>query len=136
MRVTEQIDALLAMAVNPVQYLITPRVLAGVIMLPILTSIADLTGLLGSYLVGVVLLKVDPGIFTAKVIDFLTFSDIMQGAFKAAVFGIILTQVGCFKGYHSSGGAEGVGRSTTQAVVVSSVLILMFDYLITVFWQS
>ncbi len=136
MRVTEQIDALLAMAVNPIQYLITPRVLAGLIMMPMLTVIADLTGLMGSYLVGVLLLKVDPGIFVTKIRDFLSFSDILQGSFKAAVFGITLTQVGCFNGYHTHGGAEGVGRATTKAVVVSSVLILMFDYLITVFWQS
>jgi phospholipid/cholesterol/gamma-HCH transport system permease protein len=136
MRVTEQIDALFALAVNPVQYLITPRVLAGLIMLPFLGAIADMTGVLGGYLVGVILLGVDSGIYRAKVIDFLSFSDIMQGAVKAAVFGTILTHVGCYKGYFTSGGAEGVGRATTEAVVLSAVLILFSDYLITVFWQS
>ena len=136
MRVTEQIDALFALAVNPVQYLITPRVLAGLITLPFLGAIADVTGVFGGYLVGVILLGVDPGIFMAKVIDFVKLGDIMQGAVKAAVFGTILTHVGCYKGYSTSGGAEGVGRATTEAVVVSAVLILFADYLITVFWQS
>jgi phospholipid/cholesterol/gamma-HCH transport system permease protein len=136
MRVTEQIDALFALAVNPVQYLITPRLLAGLIMMPILTAVADLTGIVGGYLVGVILLGIDPGIFMAKVYDFLTFGDIMQGSVKAAVFGVILTQVAAYKGYTTSGGAEGVGRATTEAVVASAVLILFADYLITVFWQS
>lgn len=136
MRVTEQIDALFALAVNPVQYLITPRVLAGLITLPFLGAIANITGVLGGYLVGVILLGVDSGIFIAKIIDFVTLSDIIQGTVKAAVFGTILTHIGCYKGYLTSGGAEGVGRATTEAVVLSSVLILFSDYLITVFWQS
>jgi len=136
MRVTEQIDALFALAVNPVQYLITPRVLAGLIMVPILTAIADVTGILGGYLVGVLLLGVDPGIFMAKIVDFVTLGDIMQGTVKAATFGTLLTQVAAYKGYTTYGGAEGVGRATTEAVVASAVLILFADYLITVFWQS
>jgi phospholipid/cholesterol/gamma-HCH transport system permease protein len=136
MRVTEQIDALFALAVNPVQYLVTPRVLAGLIMLPVLTAIADITGIIGGYLVGVLLLGVDPGIFMAKVYDFVTLGDIMQGTVKATVFGTLLTHVAAYKGYTTYGGAEGVGRATTEAVVVSAVLILFSDYLITVFWQS
>ena len=136
MRVTEQIDALFALAVNPVQYLVTPRVVAGFIMLPLLTAVADMTGIVGGYLVGVILLGVDPGIYFAKVIDFVTLSDILQGTVKAATFGIILAQVAAYKGYYTSGGAEGVGRATTEAVVASAVLILFSDYLITVFWQS
>jgi phospholipid/cholesterol/gamma-HCH transport system permease protein len=136
MRVTEQIDALFALAVNPVQYLISPRVIAGLIMVPLLTAIADMTGIMGGYLVGVILLGVDPGIFMAKVVDFVHLGDIMQGTVKAAVFGTILTQVAAYKGYTTYGGAEGVGRATTEAVVVSAVLILFADYLITVFWQS
>lgn len=136
MRVTEQIDALFALGINTVQYLFTPRVLAGVIMLPFLTAIADITGVLGGYLVGVSLLGVDSGIFLAKVIDFVTLSDILQGTVKAAIFGLILTQIGTYKGYNTSGGAEGVGRATTEAVVMSAILILISDYLITVFWQS
>jgi phospholipid/cholesterol/gamma-HCH transport system permease protein len=136
MRVTEQIDALFALAVNPVQYLISPRVMAGLIMLPFLGAIADITGVGGGYLVGVILLGVDPGIFMAKVYDFVSLGDIMQGTVKAAVFGVILTHIGCYKGYMTHGGAEGVGRATTEAVVLSAVLILFSDYLITVFWQS
>ena len=136
MRVTEQIDALFALGVNTIQYLFTPRVLAGIIMMPFLTAIADITGIGGGYLVGVLLLGVDPGIFFAKIIDFVTLSDIMQGTVKAIVFGTILTQIGTYKGYNTSGGAEGVGRATTEAVVMSAVLILLSDYLITVFWQT
>jgi len=136
MRVTEQIDALFALAVNPVQYLVTPRVLAGFIMVPMLTAVSDMTGIVGGYLVGVILLGVDPGIYFAKVIDFVSLSDIVQGTVKAATFGTILAQVAAYKGYYTSGGAEGVGRATTEAVVVSAVLILFSDYLITVFWQS
>ena len=136
MRVTEQIDALFAMAVSPVQYLVSPRVVAGMVMLPLLTAISDLTGIFGGYLVGVVLLRIDPGIFFAKIVDFVTLSDIMQGSFKAMVFGTLLSMVGCYKGYYTHGGAEGVGRATTEAVVISAVSILFCDYLITVFWQS
>ena len=136
MRVTEQIDALFALAVSPVQYLVSPRVFAGMVMLPILTAISDLTGIFGGYLVGVMLLGIDPGIFFAKIVDFVTLSDILQGSFKAMVFGTLLTMVGCYKGYYTYGGAEGVGRATTEAVVVSAVSILFSDYLITVFWQS
>lgn len=136
MRVTEQIDALFALGVNPVQYLFTPRLVAGMVMLPLLTAIANVTGVLGGYLVGVLLLGVDGGIFMAKVYDFVSFSDILQGSVKAAVFGLILTHMGAYKGYTTSGGAEGVGRATTEAVVASAVAILFSDYLITVFWQS
>jgi len=136
MKVTEQVDALFALGVNPIQYLFTPRVLAGLLMQPLLTAIADVTAVGGGYLVGVTLLGVDPGIFLAKVWDFLKLGDIMQGTVKACVFGTILTQVGCYKGYNTSGGAEGVGRATTDAVVISAISILFSDYLITVFWQT
>lgn len=135
MRVTEQIDALSSMAVSPIQYLITPRIVAGFVMLPLLTAISDFTGIAGGYLVGVLLLGVDPGIFIAKILDFVTFGDIMQGTVKAAVFGVVLTMVGSYKGFTTSGGAEGVGRATTEAVVISAVSILFTDYLITVFWS-
>ncbi len=136
MRVTEQIDALVSLAVNPVQYLVTPRILAGMLVMPMLAVIADLMGIVGGYLVGVLLLGVDGGIFYAKILAFVTFSDIMQGTLKSIVFGLILTQVGAYKGYYTKGGAEGVGRATTEAVVMAAVLILLADYLITVFWQS
>jgi phospholipid/cholesterol/gamma-HCH transport system permease protein len=136
MRVTEQIDALFALGVNPIQYLFSPRILAGLLMQPLLTAIDDVMAVAGGYVVGVWLLGVDSGIFMAKVWDYTHFGDIVQGNVKAMVFGVILTHVGCFKGYNTSGGAEGVGRATTEAVVISAVSILFSDYLITVFWQT
>jgi|SRR5579863_4869347 phospholipid/cholesterol/gamma-HCH transport system permease protein len=136
MKVTEQVDALFALGVSPIQYLFTPRVLAGFLMQPLLTAIADVTAVAGGYMVGVLLLGVDPGIFMAKVWDYLDVGDILQGTVKACVFGLILTHVGCYKGYNTDGGAEGVGRATTDAVVVSAIAILFSDYLITVFWQT
>ena len=136
MRVTEQIDALHALGVSPIQYLFTPRIIAGLLMTPLLTIIANIVGVAGGYLVGVGLLGVDGGLFLANVYNFVTVSDLAQGLCKAAVFGLLLTHVGAFKGYNTSGGAEGVGRATTEAVVVSAVGILFADYLITVFWQS
>ncbi len=131
MRVTEQIDALYVMAVNPIQYLIMPRVVAGVIMLPILAVIADYVGILGGYVVGVHLLGISPGIFVAKIIEYVEFSDISMGLIKAAFFGLVLSLVGCFKGFYTTGGAEGVGRATTEAVVLASVIILASDYFLT-----
>jgi phospholipid/cholesterol/gamma-HCH transport system permease protein len=136
MKVTEQVDALFALGVNPIQYLFTPRILAGLIMQPLLTAINDVMAVAGGYLVGVWLLGVDSGIFMAKVWDYTHVGDIMQGNVKAMVFGMVLTHIGCYKGYNTSGGAEGVGRATTEAVVASAVSILFMDYLITVFWQT
>ncbi len=131
MRVTEQVDALSVMAINPVQYLVLPRIIAGVIMLPLLTALSDFIGVLGGYLVGVKLLGIHGGIFMNKIYEFVELSDIYNGLIKAACFGLILTLVGCYKGFYTRGGAEGVGRATTQSVVLSSVLILTFDYVLT-----
>ncbi|MEW5911753.1 MAG: ABC transporter permease [Thermodesulfobacteriota bacterium] len=131
MRVTEQIDALYVMAVNPVQYLVLPRMLASVVMLPVLTIIADFVGIVGGYLVGVHLLGINSGIFIAKIIEYMEFSDISMGLIKASFFGLILSLVGCYKGFYTTGGAEGVGRATTEAVVLGSVLILASDYVLT-----
>lgn len=131
MRVTEQIDALEVMAVSPIQYLVLPRVLAAVLMLPVLTVVADAIGIAGGYVVGVKLLGINAGIFEAKIIEYLDFSDIAMGLTKAAFFGLILSVVGCYKGIYTSGGAEGVGRATTEAVVMASVLILAADYMLT-----
>jgi phospholipid/cholesterol/gamma-HCH transport system permease protein len=131
MRVTEQIDALRVMAVPPVQYLVAPRLLAGLVMVPLLTALSDFIGVVGGYLVGVNLLGINAGIFMGRIYDLVEPSDLFNGLAKAAVFGVILTLVGCYKGYYTTGGAEGVGRSTTSAVVVSSVLILTFDYILT-----
>lgn len=131
MRVTEQVDALTVMAINPVQYLVTPRVLAGFLMLPLLTVISDFVGIVGGYLIGVKALGINGGIFMNKIYELVTLDDIYDGLYKAAVFGAILTLVGCYKGFYTSGGAEGVGRATTEAVVLSSVLVLASDYVMT-----
>ncbi len=131
MRVTEQIDALYTMAVNPVQYLIVPRFLAGLIMVPILSVLFTLVGMVGCYFVGVILLGIDPGVFVEKIRWFVQPEDISNGLIKACVFGGILTLVGCYKGFYAEGGARGVGLATTQSVVVSSVLILVADYFLT-----
>ena len=131
MRVTEQIDALYVMATNPVKYLIVPRIIAGVVMLPILTIVADFLGILGGYFVGVILLKINSGMFIANIIEMVDLEDIFHGLTKSVFFGLILTHIGCYKGFYTTGGAEGVGKSTTQAVVLSSVLILVSDYFLT-----
>jgi phospholipid/cholesterol/gamma-HCH transport system permease protein len=131
MRVTEQIDALYTMAVNPVQYLVVPRFLAGLIMVPLLCALFTLVGMVGCYVVGVMLLGIDEGVFLSKIRWFVDPSDITSGLIKACVFGGILTMVGCYKGFYASGGARGVGLATTQSVVVSSVFILIADYFLT-----
>ncbi len=131
MRVTEQVDALTVMAINPVQYLVLPRIVAGFIMLPLLTIVSDVMGILGGYLVGVQLLDIHGGMFMNKIYEYVELADVYNGLVKASVFGVILTLVGCYKGFYTRGGAEGVGRSTTQAVVMSCVLILISDYFLT-----
>ncbi len=131
MRVTEQIDALYTMAVNPVQYLIVPRFIAGLVMVPLLTALFNLVGMVGCYSVGVGLLNIDEGVFYENVKWFVEPSDIYNGMIKSCVFGGILTLVGCYKGFYATGGARGVGLATTQSVVVSSVLILAADYVLT-----
>jgi len=129
--VTEQIDALDVMAINPVQYLVVPRLVAGVIMLPLLTAISDFVGVVGGYMVGVNLLGINAGLFMNKIYEYVELEDIYNGLTKAAVFGLILTLVGCYKGFYTRGGAEGVGRATTQSVVLASIMILMGDYVLT-----
>jgi len=131
MRVTEQIDALETLAVNPIHYLIVPRILASVIMLPMLTAIFDYIATIGSWFVCVFMLEVNPTGFREDIIYFVDFDDFYNGLIKAAVFGLILATVGCYKGYYASRGAEGVGRATTQAVVISSVSVLVSDYFLT-----
>lgn len=131
MRVTEQIDALHTMAVNPMQYLVVPRFLAGLVMVPVLTGLFMAVGFVGAWAVGVYLLRIDEGVFLEQTRWIVDPADVHSGLIKAFVFGGILTLTGCFKGYHASGGARGVGIATTQSVVVSSVLILLADYVIT-----
>ena len=131
MRVTEQIDALTVMAVNPVKHLVVPRVIAALLMLPVLTVIADFTGILGGYFVGVKLLGINGAIFIGKIVKYLDLGDIYNGLAKAACFGVILGMICCYKGFYTGGGAEGVGRATTEAVVASSISILVADYILT-----
>lgn len=131
MRVTEQIDALTVMALNPIKYLVTPRIVAAFVMLPILTVLSDFVGVVGGYLVGVKLLGINEGAFINKMVKYVELNDVYNGLVKSAVFGIILSLVACYKGFYARGGAEGVGKATTEAVVVSSVTILISDYILT-----
>ena len=133
MRVTEQIDALVTMAVNPVKYLVVPRVIAGVLMFPLLAIITDFVGVLGGYFVGVKLLGINPGVYIGRTIDFVQVSDIFAGLYKSVVFGLITTLVASFNGFYAYGGAEGVGRAATNSVVTASVMILVSDYLMSSF---
>ncbi|MBI5167754.1 MAG: ABC transporter permease [candidate division NC10 bacterium] len=131
MRVTEQIDALGTMAVNPVQFLIVPRILAGIVMLPILTVLADVLGMIGGYVVGVELLGINSATYVRRTFDYLELEDIYNGLIKATFFGLVLSLIGCYKGYHAEGGAEGVGRATTSSVVLACTLILVSDYFLS-----
>ena len=131
MRVTEQIDALQALATDPVQYLFVPRVLAGVIMLPLLVVLGDALGIGGGYIVAVKLLGSNPVIYEQNTYSFLKMADLWSGLIKAGVFGLILTLTGCVRGYYTSGGAEGVGKATTNAVVSASLIILLSDFFLT-----
>lgn len=131
MRVTEQIDALEMMAVNPIKYLITPRVYTSIASVVILTLFSDIIGYVGGYLVSVYLFGVNKTLFIRYTQDLTEMKDVYHGLVKAAVFGFLLATISCFYGYYTKGGAKGVGESTTKAVVTSSMAILIFDYLIT-----
>ena len=131
MRVTEQIDALQALATEPVQYLFVPRVIAGITMLPLLVLLGDALGIYGGYLVGVKLMQSNPVVYEQNTYQFLKMNDVYSGLIKAAVFGLILTLTGCVRGYYTTGGAEGVGRATTAAVVSASLIILLSDFFLT-----
>ncbi|MBI3454100.1 MAG: ABC transporter permease [Rhodospirillales bacterium] len=131
MRVTEQIDALSTLATNPFKYLVAPRLIAGLTMLPLLVIVADVIGVFGGYLVGVYKLNFNPAAYLKRTFDFLEFIDVFSGLVKAGAFGFIISLMGCYHGYHSEGGAQGVGRATTNAVVSASILLLVFNYGIT-----
>ncbi|WP_026989067.1 MlaE family ABC transporter permease [Fodinicurvata sediminis] len=131
MRVTEQIDALKTLATNPFKYLIAPRLIAGMTMLPVLVLIADIIGVFGGYLVSIYSLGFNPSNYINNTMDFLHAQDVISGLVKAAVFGMLVTLMGCYHGYHSRGGAQGVGRATTNAVVSASILILCANYIVT-----
>src|SRR6267154_5170833 len=128
MQSTEQIDALTVMAINPVPYLVSPRMLAGVISFPLLTSVFDVIGIWGGYMIGVGLMGAPSGAYFNRIAATMTGHDIATGLYKALVFGVIVMWVCCYKGYHAERMATGVSRATTEAVVLSSVLILAFDY--------
>jgi phospholipid/cholesterol/gamma-HCH transport system permease protein len=131
MRVTEQLDALKALATDPVHYLFVPRVIAGILMLPLLVVLGDALGIYGGYLVAVKLLKANPVVYSQNTYQFLQLEDLWSGMVKAGVFGLILTLTGCVRGYYTTGGAEGVGRATTNAVVSASLIILLTDFFLT-----
>ncbi len=131
MRVTEQIDALTTLSTNPFKYLVAPRLIAGIVTLPILVAVADTIGVMGGFLVGVNKLNFNAGTYISNTVDFLQAGDIISGLCKAAVFGFIITLMGCYHGYNSGRGAQGVGNATTNAVVSASVLILAANYILT-----
>ena len=131
MRITEQIDALEVMAVDPIRYLITPRLIAGLIMVPLLTLLSYASGILGGYFVGTVLYDINPYLYFEKMKDFTELYDIVGGLYKSAGFSVIIVMISCYFGYIAKGGAEGVGKATTTAVVVASVLTLIVDYFLT-----
>ncbi len=135
MRITEQLDALDTMAVNPMQYVVMPKLLAGLIAVPLLTAIFDVTGILGGYLVGVVLLGVSSGSYFSGMVQSVVPLDINGGIVKSVVFGITIILVACYKGYHTEHGAEGVSRATNQTVVLSAILVLAWDYVLTSFFM-
>ena len=131
MMVTEQVDAMRAMGTDPIRKLVTPRMVATVLMLPLLTAMADFMGLIGGYLVSSFTLRLGAIAFWTRAIDILVFSDLMQGLSKPIVYGFILSTVGCYQGLNVKGGTQGVGRATTQAVVSSSVFILITNFFLT-----
>jgi phospholipid/cholesterol/gamma-HCH transport system permease protein len=131
MRVTEKVDALSTLATNPFKYLVVPRLIAGLTMLPLLVLIADIIGVFGGFLIGVYRLDFNPAAYIGRTWEYLEPMDVISGLVKAGVFGFVIALMGCYHGYQSRGGAQGVGAATTNAVVSSSILILVFNYLIT-----
>ncbi len=131
MRVTEQIDALSTLSTHPMKYLVAPRILAGFAMLPPLVLIGDVIGIFGGYIVGIYKLDFSPGAYIDQTWRFIEVRDVVSGLVKAAAFGFLVSLMGCYHGYRSAGGAQGVGRAATSAVVSSAILILVFNYVIT-----
>ncbi len=131
MKVTEQIDALKTLSAEPISYLVIPRIISGIIMLPLLILFADVIGIMGGWFIGVQSLGFNGSVYMQNTINFLEISDVTSGLIKASVFGLLITLMGCYQGFNSKGGAQGVGRATTNAVVSSSVLILASNYIMT-----
>ena len=128
MRISEQIDALTTMALNPIRYLIVPNIVAALITFPLITAIFDVIGIYGGYLVGVKVLGISGGTYFSLMEDYVEMKDIMVGLYKSISFGLIVSWISCYKGFHTGYGAAGVSKSTTEAVVLSSILILVWDY--------
>lgn len=131
MKITEQVDALDVMTLNPIKYLVVPKILGGILVLPFLVSIFDIVGIFGGYLIGVNLLGVNSGTFFYEMDSSVVFKDVYTGIIKSLLFGLVLTGVCCYKGYYCGYGAKGVSKATTEAVVLSAVLILVWDYFLT-----
>jgi phospholipid/cholesterol/gamma-HCH transport system permease protein len=131
MRVTEQIDALTTLSTNPYKYLVMPRLIAGLLMLPCLVAVADVIGVFGGFLIAVNKLGFNPAGYLKQTFTYLEARDVLSGLTKAAVFGFVISLMGCYHGYNSKGGAQGVGAATINAVVSALVMILVFNYLIT-----
>ena len=131
MRVTEQIDAMAVMAVNPIQYLVVPRVIAAICMMPILVTLFNCVGIIAAFYLSVEMMNIDPGIFIQKIRDFVEMRDLVMSGLKGASFGLAIAVIGCYKGFYASGGAKGVGEATTSSVVTSSIAILFIDYWLT-----
>jgi len=131
MRVTDQVDALTTLSTNPMKYLVAPRLLAGTIALPLLVVIADILGVMGGFIVSIAKLGFNPSVYLTNTVNFVQADDVISGLAKAAVFGFLIALMGCYQGYNSRGGAQGVGAATTSAVVSASILILAFDYVLT-----
>ncbi len=131
MRVTDQIDALGTLQTNPMKYLVAPRLLAGTLALPLLVLVADVLGVMGGFIVATLKIGMNPHTYLINTLDIMTTGDVISGLAKAAVFGFLIALMGCYHGYNSRGGAQGVGSATTSAVVVASILILAFDYVLT-----
>lgn len=131
MRVTEQIDALTTLSTNPFKYLIAPRLIAATVSLPILVLIGDIIGVFGGYVVGVYKLDFNAATYIQSTVQYLERIDVISGLVKAGVFGFLVALMGCYHGFNSRGGAQGVGAATTNAVVTASIMILVANYVIT-----
>ncbi len=131
MKVNEQIDAMRVMSINPIHYLMVPRVISSVVMLPLLVGAFICVGIIAAYVVANLSFHVDVAIFMDKIKKVCTFGDLLNGLVKGTIFGLIFSTISCYQGYHASGGAKGVGRATTKSVVVSIVFILIFDFFLT-----
>jgi phospholipid/cholesterol/gamma-HCH transport system permease protein len=131
MKVTEQIDALTTLSTNPYKYLVAPRLIAGLTMMPFLVLVADIIGVFGGFLIGVNKLDFNAANYLTRTFEFLEVRDVVSGLVKAAAFGFVISLMGCYHGYNSRGGAQGVGTATINAVVSSLILILVFNYIIT-----